>query len=345
MARVIDLKDVVARRSRDIAQAAHERAVGADDRAQRFTATTDEPAPEAPAWLRRVADWLPDPIRLSLRAALRDEDEQRRLRGLAERIGREKEALQHQTTALDAARTELYQAQKSLELGRRELTALEKVARQRQAEAEQILARAQRAARLTAVERRVPVSAIDWDASASPRPLRGVGRLTANIKRYGQLTPIAVTAIDPLDEGGRFTLITGYRRMAALEAAGCTHALVRVVPALDDETVAALQIAENCMVDGVSANAVRHLEDHLSELLEEGAPLLAVARQILADDEAVIEDVFLDDMAEEALHHLAEGAAWVAELRPYWADLDDARAPLEDLIVYFARVAARLKRA
>ena len=65
---------------------------------------------------------------------------------------------------------------------------------------------------------------------------------------------------------------------------------------------------------------------------------------IQRDDEEVVEDVYLEDMAEQAHFALAEGAAWVAALRPYWQDLAaDDRVPLEQLIVYFARVSKRLR--
>ena len=65
---------------------------------------------------------------------------------------------------------------------------------------------------------------------------------------------------------------------------------------------------------------------------------------MVLDDENTVESVYLEDMAEEANHALAEGAAWVAALRPYWVDLEpDDRIPLEQLIIYFSKVAKRLK--
>ena len=70
-------------------------------------------------------------------------------------------------------------------------------------------------------------------------------------------------------------------------------------------------------------------------------PVLQLIQQ---DDDAAVEEIFLEDMAEEATHHLAEGAAWVSALRPYWDDLETHdRLSLEQLIVYFAKVAKRLE--
>lgn len=340
MPRTLDLREVVARRSRDIAEAAHRRATAGAAEGE----VPPGSGPEAPPWLRRVARWIPEPVRDTLRAALTDESELRRLNRLIERLGREKEALQHQSAAVSGARRDLQQAERRLEDERREIQGQIRALEARQAEADRALARARRAAAETAVERRVPLDAIAWSPEDSPRPLRAIGRLGANLRRFGQLTPITVTLVDPEDDplspAQGYTVISGHRRMAALEQIRATHALIRVVQGTSPELLAALPVAENCMVDGVSTNAVRHL----AEQLEGEGPLRAVLDAVLADDAAVEEDVFLEDMAEEALHHLAEGAAWVAELRPYWADLDEAAAPLESLIIYFARVAARLSR-
>ena len=69
-----------------------------------------------------------------------------------------------------------------------------------------------------------------------------------------------------------------------------------------------------------------------------------VLRIILDDDDAVVEDIYLDDMVEETQHHLAEAAAWVSTLRPYWTDLGvEERNDLEQFLLYFAKLSKRLK--
>jgi hypothetical protein len=312
-------KRVVAERSRGIA-----------DRAWHVVSdAAADPAPGAPAWLSWVVARLPEGAREALRAALGDRERLQKARQAAEQIRREREDLRHREAAIDAARGDLDRARAALEAARFELAA-------RESEAERLLARARRAAAEAAVERRVPVADIVTDPEARPRPLRGVARLAANIKRFGQLQPMVVTP-----DGDGWRLVTGYRRLAALKRAGATHALVRVVRDLDPATAAALYVAENCLVEGVSPNAVRHLAARLGD-----APAFAqVLALVQADDEAVSEDVYLEDMAEDARHHLAEGAAWVATLRPHWAELEPAdRDALEKLVTYFARVAARLKK-
>ena len=186
------------------------------------------------------------------------------------------------------------------------------------------------------IDARIPVGEIAVDQGGNPRPVRGINRLARNIKRFGQLTPIVVR---PTESG--YALVTGYRRMAALRIADIPHAVCRVVPDLDDETAAALCAVENCLVDGVSSNAVRHLAEQLADN-EVHSQILNL---ILEDDEDVVEDIYLDDMVAETQHHLAEAAAWVSTLRPYWSELGiEERAQLEDFLIYFAKLSKRLKR-
>lgn len=319
MARRANFRDVVAERSRRIA---------AEARARARTATRNfAPPGEAPEWLSTALSYLPEGMRRTLRDALGPDERAEHARSLLAAARREKEDLRLRETALDAVREDLDRGRASLDEARAELGAREK-------QAERLLAKARRAAKEAAVERRVPLSEVVWDREAAPRPIRGVERLAANIKRFGQLTPIVVRQTDAGPE-----LVTGYRRMAALEAAAATHVRIRVVDDLDDATAAALYVAENALVDGVSSNAVRHLAERLADR----AGFAEILPLIEADDEAVVEEVYLEDMVEEAQHNLAEGAAWVATLREYWDDLDpDDRAPLEALIVYFAKLARKL---
>lgn len=304
------------------------RRIAAEARSRARTATRGfAPPGEAPEWLTTVMGYLPDGIRRTLRDALGPDERAEQARTLLAAARREQADLRLREAALDDVRQDLDRSRAVLDEARAELTARER-------EAERLLAKARRAAREAAVERRVPLGEVIWDRAESPRPIRGVARLAANIKRFGQLTPIVVR---PTADGP--SLVTGYRRMAALEHASATHVRIRVVEDLDDATAAALYVAENALVDGVSSNAVRDLAERLADR----AGFAEILPLIEADDEAVVEDVYLEDMAEQARHNLAEGAAWVATLRDYWGDLEpDDRAPLESLIVYFARVAGKL---
>lgn len=324
------LKETVAARSRDIAGAARARSHDpfAETRPSGGAGTPRRPA--APAWLASAVKLLPTPVRDVLREALGPTEPAEDLAPQREHLRQQREDLRHRETALDAAREDFARAQRLHDEARHELEARER-------EAERLLAEARRAAGESAVERLVPLPQLRWDPEMSPRPLRGVARLAANLRRYGQLTPVVARA----DASGALHLVTGYRRMAALAQAGATHVRVRVVPNLDETTAAALYVAENCLPDGISSKAV----SNLAERLEDSAPaaLRDVLARVQADDLEVTEEVYLEDMAEEARHHLAEGAAWVAALRPHWKDLEAAdRQPLVDLLTYFARVQARL---
>lgn len=327
------LKETVSARSRDIAGAARFRVedrLGPGDTG--FAGA--RPAAPAPPWLTRALGFLPEPVRVVLRDALVElapvasavDD----LGPQREQLRQQRDDLRHREAAVDAARGELGRAGKLLEENRREV---EGKAR----EAERLMAEARRAAAESAVERRVPLSQVVVREGDNPRPLRGLLRLAANIRRYGQLTPVVVVR-----EGEALRLVTGFRRMAALKLAGATHVAVRIVPDLDERTAAALYIAENCLPDGISSKAVAHLAEQMGE--DASPAFAAVLAEIQADDAGVVEEVYLEDIAEEARHHLAEGAAWVATLRPHWRDLEpEDRQPLVDLITYFARVQARLK--
>jgi hypothetical protein len=322
MARKTDFKTLVIERSQRIVRDAAQRTA--------YGKPADAEQTKAPETLvRRLMARIPEPIRESLRDALGPDPKIADGHSLLARGRRQMDDVKSREAVVEAARRVL---------AKREVTA-DEVELELRAKAVQLhvkLAEAASAAKNASNELRVPVGSILYSASDAPRPIRGVERLAINIKRFGQLTPIVVRPAP----GNRYTLITGYRRMEALKSARCTHALIRVVKNLDEATAAALYAVENCMVDGVSSNAIKHL----AARIDENHPLANVLHIIQADDEETVEDVYLEDMAEEANHSLAEGAAWVAALRPYWADLDDAdRMPLEALIVYFSKVAKRFK--
>jgi len=240
----------------------------------------------------------------------------------------EREFLRHRARRLDEIREELKRSQRALEELRLEINVQAR-------EGARELAEVRRQAEEARIERRVPLSAVHYDLEESPRPIRGLARLAINIKRFGQLSPVTARALG----GGRYALISGYRRMEALSLARCTHVLLRVVE-MDEETASALQIAENCMVEGIPSNAVRHLAERLSER----PGFQTVLPLILSDDQAAEEEMYLEEMADEARHHLAEGAGWISALRPHWEELEEEqRLALEAMIFYFAQISALLR--
>jgi len=282
-----------------------------------------------PSLAERIANRLPESVRSRIRELMGPDPKVEQGRSLLNTAREQMTDVRNREAALEAARRELSKRERRHTQQSMELQAAT-------VDLEKFKSEAQRAADQANVERRIPLGEIDVCVERSPRPIRGINRLAQNVKRFGQLTPVVVRS-----KGDRFELVTGYRRMAALKQSQYTHALCRVVDDLDDATAAALYTVENCFVDGVSSNAVRHL----AKRVEGRKDFEAVLPFILSDDDEVIEDVYLEDMAEEAQHHLAEGAAWVSSLRPYWGDLGvDERAPLEELVLYFAQLSSRMKR-
>ena len=282
-----------------------------------------------PSILERLAGRLPERFRARVRDLMGPDPKVDQGRALLTAARDRMTDVRNREAALEAARRQLSKRERKHEEDLFELRAA-------RAELETLRGEADRVASTARVETRIPLGEIEVDESLNPRPLRGINRLAKNIKRFGQLTPVVVR---PTEAG--YALVTGYRRMAALRVADITHAVCRVVPDLDDETAAALCTVENCFVDGVSSNAVRHLADRLAD----NEVYVGILELILEDDEAVVEDIYLEDMVEETQHHLAEAAAWVSTLRPFWSDLGiEERAQLEEFLIYFAKLSKRLKR-
>lgn len=178
---------------------------------------------------------------------------------------------------------------------------------------------------------RMPLTDIVYDLAAAPRMPTEVKRLAQNLKRFGQQTPIVC-----FERGGQYHLVSGYRRMVALQEAQFTHVDVRLTPELDPETAAALYIAENCLIRGVSLSEVRRLEGLVKDRQGFAGPL----QLVIEDDDTLEEEMTLGEVAEETRYHLSEAAAWITALRPHWRDIDPSqRTSLVALIRYVAQMA------
>ena len=323
MAKRYDFDSIVSARSRRIARDAQQRAQQADG-------VADKPGRErTPTWLKRLMSQLPEKLINHLRDAVGPDPRASVLDELVSQARRDVEDLRVREAVVTAARRELVQRERKIDAQELSIT-------QTRAQLEAALTAASQAAEQASSERRVPIGKILYDVVDSPRPIKDVNRLAVNMKRFGQLSPVVVRPAP----GGRLTLLTGYRRMEAMKAAAFTHVSVRVLEGIDEQTAAALYAAENFLATDVSTKSL----ERLAQRIDSQHPLQDIIAMIQRDDQTVVEDVFLDDMAEQAHLALAEGAAWVAALRPYWQDLaKDDRVPLEQLIVYFARISKRLR--
>jgi ParB-like chromosome segregation protein Spo0J len=178
---------------------------------------------------------------------------------------------------------------------------------------------------------RLPLAEVVFDLAAAPRVPVEVQRLAQNLKRFGQQTPVVC-----FERAGQYHLVSGYRRMVALKEAQFTHVDVRLTPELDPETAAALYIAENCLVRGVSLSEVRRLETLVKDRQGFCGPL----QLVIEDDDTLEEEMTLSEVAEETRHHLSEAAAWITALRPHWREIDPSqRTSLVSLIRYLAQLA------
>lgn len=81
------------------------------------------------------------------------------------------------------------------------------------------------------------------------RPFPGVGRLASQIKKHGQTTPAFVR---PAEEG-RFELVSGYRRTAALRSIQAPTLLARIYRGLSDDDAYALAVSENADRDDLTS--------------------------------------------------------------------------------------------
>ena len=282
----------------------------------------------APDWLKKFIKYLPEGTRQTLRHALGPDPRVEQGRKLITAARRQMMDIRTREAAIEADRRDLFIQEKRLDDGRLEMKAKER-------KLERMMAEASRAVVEASGEKRVRLADIECNLADSPRPIRGVARLAANIKRFGQLTPLVCQSNDE----GQLILITGFRRMAALRKAGMTHGIVRIVEGLDDAGMAAVYVAENCFVQGLSPNAVREL----AALVGERPGFREIIEWVEADDEETVEEMFLDEMVSETLKHLQEGASWLATIRPHWSELASQECEaLTDWMTYFARVAKRL---
>ncbi len=245
----------------------------------RERSTPEEPTLEGsffsrPTLLSRIVQRLPDTVKSSIREALGPDPAGHTGRTILKAAREEMRDVRNREAALEASRRELSKREKHHQEALFELRAKEAKLGALQAELERV-------SRESQIERRIPMSHVEVDQSKNPRPLRGISRLAANISRFGQLTPVVVRE----NGEGRFELITGYRRMAALKEASATHVLCRVVTDLDDATAAALRTVENCLVEGVSSNAVKHL----AQRAKDDSALQEVVRIIIDDDDSAVE--------------------------------------------------------
>jgi ParB-like chromosome segregation protein Spo0J len=180
----------------------------------------------------------------------------------------------------------------------------------------------------------LPLSQIDDDRAFRLRPEGDVGGLAQSLARVGQLLPVEVRLRGP----GRWQLISGFRRVAALQLLKRDVVLARLHDSLSDEEALAISLA-----DTVSPRPLAREELlALRERLEGEGHYDPAAQEVLerALGEAPLppepEEQDLDIFSRETATQLASLSADVASLYESWADVEPAvREQIAAQVRYF----------
>ena len=269
--------------------------------------------------LRKIIRRLPQPVQETLKALVGEEADLEHMRQLLRQANAHRAELNEREHLLERQIHDFQSERKSLQELKLDLRARLKS----QPKAHSIPAVGQIV--------RMPMTSVSFDIEQAPRAPIDINRLAQNLKRFGQQTPVVC-----FERDGTYHLISGYRRMIALKQAEFTHVNVQITPELDPETAAALYIAENCLVRGVSLSEVRRLEALVHHRQGFAGPI----KVLIEDDDTLEEEMTLEAVAEETRHHLSEAAAWIAALRPHWQAIDpNQQTSLVSLIRYLAQMA------
>jgi ParB-like chromosome segregation protein Spo0J len=112
----------------------------------------------------------------------------------------------------------------------------------------------------------VPVSAIADDATFRLRAEGDVGVLAASVGRLGQLAPVELRPVPgPAgDDGPRYQVVAGFRRLAALRMLMRERVLARVHDRLDDEDAWAIALTQALVTEPLDAAALEALRARLA---------------------------------------------------------------------------------
>ena len=196
-------------------------------------------------------------------------------------------------------------------------------------------------------ERVLPLGALDEDDTFQLRPVGEVGRLAMDLARLGQAFPVDVR---PREGTGRYQVVAGFRRVAALRFLQRTSVLARVHARLSDED--GLLVALAGILHG-AAPTPEELTGLEARLVQEGR-LSAAARDMLgraqATDDGLApetvegggeEEVDADELASELTARMGELNQDLALIAPVFNALEPGRrAELLQQLRYAAELVA-----
>ncbi len=109
----------------------------------------------------------------------------------------------------------------------------------------------------------VPLAAVADDATFRVRPEGDVSHLAASIGRLGQLSPIELRP-DPATPG-RYQVVAGFRRLAALRMLMRERVLARVHEKLSDEDAWGIALGQALLTEPLDGEALRALRERLAQ--------------------------------------------------------------------------------
>jgi hypothetical protein len=166
----------------------------------------------------------------------------------------------------------------------------------------------------------LPLSQIDDDRSFRLRPEGDVGGLAQSLARVGQLLPIEVRLRGP----GRWQLVAGFRRVAALQLLKRDSVLARLHDSLSDEEALAIALADTVSPQSLGRDELLALRERLQAEGHYDSAAQEVIERALG--EAPLppepEEQDLDVFSRETAGELAALSADVATLYESWGDVE-----------------------
>jgi hypothetical protein len=157
-------------------------------------------------------------------------------------------------------------------------------------------------AHATGVVEFVPLPEIAEEATFRLREAGDIAALAASIGRLGQLAPIELRPLPGAgDEGPRFQVVAGFRRLAALRMLQRGRVLARVHAALGDEDAWGLALGQALLTEPLDREALQRLRERLAGIDEAGW-----AEELL--DEALVRAPVEPELRERFFEFLASAA-------------------------------------
>jgi len=166
----------------------------------------------------------------------------------------------------------------------------------------------------------LPLSQIEEDESFRLRSDGDVSGLGQSLAREGQLVPVDVRLRGP----GRWQLITGFRRLAALRLLKRDRVLARLHDSLSDEDALRLALADDLWHRALSEPELQALRERLNSAGQYGGDAAEAIEHALGESPPAPEpeEQDLDVFSRDLVDRLTELSADLASVYSMWADVE-----------------------